>query len=208
VDAVTATMTQEPGAEFDPLREFFGMWNTKLAERYLPLPELPSARYECVNGSLIVSPYERSANSRAAYKLGRYFDEPAHAAGFIVFGSINLTFSPGRWIEPDVTVLHRVPDNDEDDLWVPAQYCTLPVEIISRSSRRRDRIDKPALCAQVGIPFFMQIEVVRRLGQVTVTLLELGGDRRYETVAQAANGQRFEMKAPFECAFDPADLLP
>lgn len=43
-------------ATFDPLIDFDGLWTTDLAERYLPLPELPYARYQCIDGRLVVSP--------------------------------------------------------------------------------------------------------------------------------------------------------
>lgn len=33
-------------AQFDPLVDLDGLWTTELADRYLPLPELPAARYE------------------------------------------------------------------------------------------------------------------------------------------------------------------
>ncbi|GAB3485232.1 hypothetical protein [Amycolatopsis cihanbeyliensis] len=34
--------------EFDPLVEFYGMWNTELAEQYLPLPRVHARKYECL----------------------------------------------------------------------------------------------------------------------------------------------------------------
>lgn len=43
-------------ADFDPLVEFYGMWNTELAERHLPIPETHARKYECVGGYLIMSP--------------------------------------------------------------------------------------------------------------------------------------------------------
>jgi hypothetical protein len=35
---------------FDPLVDLGGMWTTQFADRHLPLPELPDARYECIGG--------------------------------------------------------------------------------------------------------------------------------------------------------------
>lgn len=55
---------------------------------------------------------------------------------------------PGRWIQPDVTVL----DGPVRGTWVPAEHAVLVVEFVSPESRRRDRIDKPARCAEAGIP--------------------------------------------------------
>jgi len=50
-------------AAFDPLYDLAGAWTTALAERYLPLPELPRGRYECDDGRLVAAPTEASTNS-------------------------------------------------------------------------------------------------------------------------------------------------
>lgn len=72
--------------------------------------------------------------------------------GFTVYGSLNMAFQPEKWIQPDVCVLHRVPAPGRTKTWVPADHFTMPVEFVSRSSRKQDRIDKPALCAEEGSP--------------------------------------------------------
>jgi hypothetical protein len=56
--------------------DFDGLWTTRLADRYLPLPELPTARYECIDGRLVMTPTEVGANSYgeitlAPARLGR-----------------------------------------------------------------------------------------------------------------------------------------
>ncbi|MGC5334915.1 hypothetical protein [Micromonospora sp. DT62] len=35
---------------FDPLVDLDGRWTTQFADRYLPLPELPDTRHECIDG--------------------------------------------------------------------------------------------------------------------------------------------------------------
>lgn len=79
-----------------------------------------------------------------------------------------------------------------------------PVEIISPSSRHRDRIDKPAACARLGVPYFLHIGI--RADEALVVLLRLDGDR-YVTHAKALSGQKFEIIEPFPVSFDPAELL-
>jgi hypothetical protein len=194
-------------AAFDPLYDLAGAWTTALAERYLPLPELPRGRYECDDGRLVVAPTEASTNSYGESRLIELLAPAARRAGFLVYGPVNLTFDPGNWIEPDVTVLHR---SGEGQIWVPATYCTMPVEMVSPSPRglRRDRIDKPRKCAAAGIPFFMRVELNREIRHAAVTLLRLdqkGGD--YRSVAHAIAGQTFATDEPFPISFDPTDLL-
>lgn len=196
-------------ATFDPLIDFDGLWTTDLAERYLPLPELPHARYQCIDGRLVVSPTEVNSNSYGAVELSSLIRSGARAAGFYVSGPVNLTFSPGSWIQPDLTVLHTLPKDDHEDLWVPASYVLMPVEFVSRSqdSRKRDFIDKPKRCAEAGIPYFLRVEIIRQLRSVQVELLKLT-DRGYESVVGAAGGQVFEAAEPFPIRFTPRDLVP
>ena len=157
-----------------------------------------------------MSPAEAMSNSWAAAKLLIIMTPPAEAARLLVYNTVNLALSPDRWIEPDLTVLHRVPEpTDDDGYWVPAADCTMPVEIISRSSERRDRIDKPALCAEAGIGYFMQVKVVRRLRHVSVDVLRLNANGSHATIASAIAiaGQTLRMTEPFSLEFDPAQLL-
>ncbi|MPZ28073.1 MAG: Uma2 family endonuclease [Micromonosporaceae bacterium] len=194
-------------AEFDPLIDLDGLWTTRLADDYLPDPRFPAAKYECINGRLIVSPTEVGANSWGEIKLARLVAPAAEAAGYYVYGTVNLTFHPGKWIQPDVTVLHSLPETDEEDKWVPAGLCTMAVEFVSPGSRQQDYVNKPEQCARGGVAYFMQVEIVRRTRHASVTLLKLV-DGGYQAVAAAKAGQRFEAGEPFEMRFDPAELLP
>jgi hypothetical protein len=204
---VAVPVPKDGSDDFDPLRDFAGMWNTTLAERYLPLPGHPFSKYECVDGRLFVSPAEASSNSYGKLRLAALMEVPARAAGLVVYGSINLRVNPDTWIEPDVTLLRHVPDKDSDGLWVPADHCALAVEFVSRSSRRRDVLDRPAVCGPAGIPYFMHIEIVRRLQHVEITLARLGAKGVHSVMAEAISGQVFEMSEPFKVSFDPAELL-
>ncbi|WBB78770.1 Uma2 family endonuclease [Micromonospora sp. WMMD882] len=193
--------------EFDPLVDFAGSWTTQLADRYLPLPELPPVRYECVDGRLVMTPAEVGSNSFGEMRLARLLGPAAEAAGFYVYGQVNLTFGPQRWIQPDVTILHTLPATDEEDRWVPARLCALAVEFVSPGSRRQDFVDKPRRCAEGGVPYFMRVTIVRRLRSAAVELFALDGGG-HVPVAKVVNGERLRVDAPFPIDLDPADLLP
>lgn len=186
---------------FDPLVDLAGLWTTKLAERFLPLDDLPPAKYESVGGQLMMSPREGTANSYAAVELGYILREPARAAGAATYSAVNMRFDDQTWIEPDLVVL-RAPV--QQMTWVPAGQVLMPIELTSRSGRRRDRIDKPALCAEAGVPFFLRVEIDGAL--VTVELSELV-DGAYVMRHRAVSGQRFDAGVPFRFAFDPVELL-
>jgi Uma2 family endonuclease len=192
--------------DFDPLVEFVGMWNTRLAERYLPIPELPGAKYECVDGRLSVTPSEAFSNAYGESRLVRLLGEAAEPSGLIVTTTLNLAFTPDTWIQPDVAVLHTPPRDEHEEVWVPAELCTMAVEFVSPSSRKRDRIDKPDLCASAGIPYFMRIEIVRKLRHVEVKLYKLD-DGTYRQIEGALAGAEFKADEPFPIQFAPEDLL-
>ncbi|ATO15960.1 hypothetical protein CO540_20815 [Micromonospora sp. WMMA2032] len=192
---------------FDPLVDFDGMWTTELADRYLPLRELPNARYECIDGRLVMTPAETGTNSYAEGELLHLLKPAAKEAGYFVFGQVNLTFSPDRWIQPDLTVLHALPETDQDDRWIPVRLCTMAVEFVSPGSRRQDFVDKPRRCAEAGVPYFMRVRVVRQIRHVGVEFLTLR-DGGYVSTAQAVSGQRLKLDAPFTIDFDPVELLP
>jgi hypothetical protein len=191
---------------FDPVIDFDGQWNTTLADRYLPLPGLEKARYECIDGRLYVSPTEAFSNTYGEGELLALLRPAARAAGFYVAPTANLAFHPGKWVQPDLVILHTLPDNPEDNRWVPIGYCTMAVEFVSPGSSGRDRFDKPALYAAGGVPYFMRVEIARPVRHVAVTLLKLV-DGRYEQMAGAMTGQTFESAEPFEMRFAPEDLL-
>lgn len=188
---------------FDPLIDLDGLWTVDIAERYLPIPGLPLAKYECWDGKLFMAPYEAARNSYGAIKLAYKLTAGAEAAGLYVYGTVNLTMgAPDRWIQPDLTVLN----SPETGTWVPSEHCVLPVEFVSPSSRRRDQINKPAACALLGIPWFMTVELDADRDLVVVELRQLV-DGLYQRVSSASSGQRFQMSAPFAAEFDPAELL-
>lgn len=189
--------------DFDPLVEFYGQWTTELAERYLPIPGIPVSKYECWDGRLYMAPAEAAQNSYGAAKLIRLLAPGAEAAGFYVYGPVNLSMGrPNSWLQPDLTILR----SPETATWVAASECLMPVEFVSPSSEARDKLEKPLMYASVGIPWYMTVELDSGCERATVALY-----RRdkwdYVPVHKVLAGHRFEMTVPFGAAFDPGDLL-
>lgn len=186
----------------DPLVELCGRWTTELAERHLPIEGLPPAKYECLDGNLIVSPRENTGNSYATIELGALLRGPARKAGCIAYSTVNMRFTDKRWIQPDLTVL-RQPVRDV--VWVHAELVLMPIEFVSPSSVQADRIDKPAVCAAAGVPYFMRVEISRSAAEVE--LLRLNDTGEYVVQAKARSGQEFRTDLPFPLYFDPAGLM-
>lgn len=80
----------------------------------------------------------------------------------------------------------------------------LVVEITSPGSRTADRITKPAVYAQAGIPWFWRVET--RDGPALFTYrLERG---HYAEAGSARPGERVAVTAAFPVSIEPADLRP
>lgn len=190
-----------PARHFDPLEALEGLWTTDLAERYLPIPGVPPAKYECLDGHLIMSPCEGAWNSYGELALGAILRERAPQAGFRAYSRVNLRFGEQRWIEPDLTVLRGT----SGQLWVPAEQVVMPVEFVSPGSRWNDEYAKPRLCAEAKIPYFLRVKI-EPYSSAFVELLRLDEDR-YLPHATAWNSERFETELPFPFSFDPEVLI-
>jgi Uma2 family endonuclease len=190
-----------PEYPFDPLIDLDGLWTVELAQRYLPIEGMPPARYEAAAGRLRMSPREGSANSWASLRLAFQLDAPARTAGHAVYSALNVRTGLSGWIEPDLVVLRQAV---RQQTWIEAEQVLCPIEIISPSSYHRDRIDKPAVCAQLGIPYYMHVEIYS--DDVQIELFRLAGGR-YVKHAEAKAGQVLQTAEPFAFAFDPTELL-
>ena len=190
-----------PEYPFDPLIDLDGLWTVELAQRYLPIKGMPPARYEAAAGRLRMSPREGSAHSWATAELIALLRQSARAAGHAVYSALNVRTGLSGWIEPDVVILHQPV---RQQTWIEAEQVLCPIEIISPSSYHRDRIDKPALCAQLGIPYYMHVEIYS--DDVQIELFRLA-DGRYVKHAEAKAGQVLQTAEPFGFSFDPAELL-
>ena len=187
---------------FNPLVDLDGLWTTDLAEQFLPIDGMPPAKYECVDGKLLVSPYEAAPNTHAAAQLMFLTKHAARKVGLRVYTTVNLRLGFQRWLQPDFAVLR----NPVPGVWAEIEDAVIVGEFISPSSRKRDRIDKPALCAEAGIPYYLYGTASLKDHSVSLCLSRLDGDH-YVPIAQAWAGEPFEMREPFEVAFDPIELL-
>jgi Uma2 family endonuclease len=187
---------------FDPLVDLDGMWTTDLAERYLPIQGVPPAKYEGVDGQLILSPYEAGPNVYAADELRTLVKPAVRVAGLRLYTTVNLRLDYQRWIQPDFTVVRK----PIAGTWTDAADVVLTGEFVSPSSRKRDKIDKPALCAAAGIAYYLTGQVSLTDEDATVAMWRLT-ENGYQLVAKASAGERFEVDEPFKMSFDPIELL-
>ena len=144
------------------------------------LPET-GARYEIVDGALLVSPSPLAPHQRIAGRIEAQLD---------------AQLSPALWVFHEVSVVIgrsvRVPDAivadpqrfDPQALPLPTAAVLLLAEVESPSSRSQDRLLKPAEYASAGIPCYLRVELDPSLRVVAHVLR----DGRYEVVADETSG--------------------
>jgi Uma2 family endonuclease len=102
--------------------------------------------------------------------------------------------------EPDVLLVSTEVDGDVH--FATAEQTVLVVEVVSKGTRRRDRIQKPAEYAAAGIRHYWRIEQ----HPVHVFAYELGADGSYRLVADSA--EELVLEKPFEIRLPISEITP
>ena len=134
------------------------------------------ARYEVLDGAVLVSPPDRLAHARRVPLVAAALLAAAPPGTEVLGPSYAVHYSPGSFVLPDVVVA-RTQDCSVDGLHIPP---LLVVEVLSPSTRRRDRGEKRDIYAAFGVPHYWLVDADER----RATVLRLAGDR-YEHVLEA-----------------------
>lgn len=124
---------------------------------YARLPD-DGNRYEVLDGEVLVTPSPGTRHQRIAARLFRRLDDYAreHGIGEVLW-DLDVLFVTGQFLRPDMVF---VPNAERDRLTdrgvegVPG----LVVEVVSPSSKRIDRVKKPARYADFGISAYWAVE--------------------------------------------------
>jgi Uma2 family endonuclease len=122
------------------------------------LDELPEDghRYELIDGVLIVSPSPTSRHQKLASRIEDVL-EATCPDEWVVLQGVEVRISRRRSLTPDVLVVTADADAREPAAFLPHEVL-LTVEIVSPGSVTMDRISKPALYAQAGVPYYWRVE--------------------------------------------------
>ncbi len=110
-------------------------------------------RYEIIGGGLHVSPSPSFRHQMIAAELFRLIDQVVRAndLGVLLFAPLDVRLRLHDIVEPDLLFIRRERlDIAREQLVEGAP--DLVVEVLSPSSRRRDRVPKMALYAEAGVP--------------------------------------------------------
>jgi Uma2 family endonuclease len=179
----------------DPMRQRLADYTV---EDVLLLPD-DAPRVELTDGVMITLPQPTLGHQLVSSLLWAWLSEHGPSAEFEPAGRLGVIVSHRDTLEPDLVLLRR-PILGDHHFFDPSQVL-IAVEIVSPGTRRRDRIEKPALYANAGIPHFWRIE----LDPVHVHAYDLIGGR-YERAADS--DRELVLTAPFDIKLPIRDVTP
>lgn len=167
-------------------------------------------RYEVLNGQLVVDAAPKPMHQWLIKRLTHVLDAVV-PADRVVLDGVGVLIGDDEPI-PDLMVASGSID------WygrgVPVGQVELAVEVVSKSTTLQDRLVKPVLYAQAGIPTYWRFEINSFKGRFAdeqmpvLFAYALGPEGEYEQTHRAAAGVPVSLRAPFEVTFDPGDLVP
>ncbi len=169
-----------------------GMWT----EPDLHLFPQDGHRYEIVDGSLHVTPpapCSHDALVRAVVTTLRAAAPP----GWWVCDRLGVAFGANNLV-PDVTVLRP---RSSGSSWSDPSDVALVIEVETPATRRYDRVLKPGLYAEAGIPAFWRIEPDRLVPALRI--YQLSGTE-YLLHHSVEGAEPVQLDAPFPIRLAPA----
>lgn len=169
------------------------------------------ARYELVNGWIVMSPWPSVRHDHAVDVLRDALKQAVAQAGadLRVNGPVDV-FTPKGLRVPDVAVIDgsaALRARAQDERAYRGTDLLLAVEVISRNSgsERTDRYEKPSEYAAAGIAQYWVVDLEPK-PDITVWRLAPGG-QVYRRIDRVFAGDLLEISEPVELRFDPAVLV-
>ena len=156
---VLAALTAD-GALVQEERTLYAKQGEYTYEDYLKLPEEPGYRYEILDGFLVKEPSPSIQHQRVSrellYQLMIFFNE-FDPKGEIFDAPLDVTLGERNVVQPDILFIssNRREIMRKERIDGP---CDLAVEILSPSSRRKDRLKKMEIYRKAGIPHYWLLD--------------------------------------------------
>lgn len=186
---MSADPIEEPAYEDSLTLRHRGPWTEA---DYFALPE-SNRRIELLDGSLLVSPLADLRHQQIATRLSAELNA-AIPRRFEALAGANVRLATGRIVIPDVVVAY----DGVDALAADAAAIPLVAEVVSQSSKMMDRLVKPKLYAEAGIPWYLRVE---RHDGLELTLYRRRDEESCEVYAKAGNGETLPLPA-FDCSIE------
>jgi Uma2 family endonuclease len=160
-------------------------------------------RVELVHGRFTVNAAPAVPHQRVADRLRTLLDGAVADSGMEAVTAIGVRVAPGVGYIPDVVVCTELVDTTTVDV----ELVALAVEVVSPSTARRDRLEKPAAFAAAGVPAYWRVEIGREDGPVVYCYRLDQGTYLETTTLQAGTAGTVDVAGAVTVTFDPADLL-
>jgi Uma2 family endonuclease len=167
--------------------------------------DIPGFRVELIDGEIVVSPSASRWHSSAIDELIDALIDVKRRHGWRIHTNLTVHIAPTRErLIPDLMI---APDDapgfcDEELL---GHGVLLVAEVVSPSSRRRDRVAKPRACAQGRVPLYLLIDQLA--DPATVTLFSDPAESNYRSYHAVTAGEALWLPEPFGIALDTRRLL-
>ncbi|MEV5407248.1 Uma2 family endonuclease [Thermopolyspora sp. NPDC052614] len=169
-------------------------------------------RFEVLDGTLIMSPAPGYDHQEFGDNLQTLLARRAPKGIKVrTAGNVRLFNSDENGLIPSL-VMVREGVSTKGRTWLEADELLCVIEIVSRGSRHLDRVTKPSVYAEAGIPFYWRVELQPFPGQshghqVPAILVHESHEGAYRLVESLRGGQTGKIMRPFPVEFDPAELL-
>ncbi|MFF0520286.1 Uma2 family endonuclease [Actinomadura nitritigenes] len=164
---------------------------------YEALPEDLPVRVSLVHGELVVRPRPRPIHQRIARRLATRIEDAAPDA-WQVDTDVDVLLDDDEVepveIAPDIVVYSAAHDVYERP--IPAESVVLVAEVVSPSTKRKDRRTQPALYAEAGSRHYWRVETDQTAPAFAVYTYELD-DATGGYVATGVHHDRITLAVPF-----------
>lgn len=157
-------------------------------------------RYELFDGSLLVTPAPIPIHQLITKRLLRSLDD-AVPAGYEPLDTVSVKIDDENFFIPDLVIVQADAVYTTKLMFSPADVL-LAVEIVSHSTRKRDRLLKLEAYAEAGIRHYWRVEPGE--GPALYTY-DLGDDGTYHLAQDVSTGKQTALTTPFPITLDPAD---
>ena len=160
-------------------------------------------RRELHDGVVHVVPPPSNRHSRATLAAYRSLFRGA-PPDVEVLHDVGVHVGLRRLYVPDLTAVYR--DNPFHDNGYDPGGVLLVVEVVSPSTVTMDRVTKPAIYAEQGIPYFWRIDALDE-GSVRLEAYALGGGGTYVLETEFGPDERGALDHPWPVAVDMTDFV-
>ncbi|WP_432870080.1 Uma2 family endonuclease [Microbispora rosea] len=170
-------------------------------ELFDSLPPLPGLRTEIIDGRLIVSPVGTPEHGLAAMQLFRAFIPLLDERGWRAWaGNVDVCIDGSRDpVEPDFVLAPKgCPRWGERELL--SSGLMLVAEVVSKGSAEDDRLKKPAIYAEGGVPVMLLVDPLTKPASVTVYSDPKEG--QYQVTSTVPFGREIQVPHPIGFTLD------